>query len=183
MARSNQERICRHEQATGMGQDKEKSYASQSKMCKKQVGFKNQAQQCVSGAPHCLWVKSSTRAWFFWKFSPVVNNITFWVLLLMLLHFGYSAKIIDVETAFLYGELEEEIYMKCPQGTSDITKDNCFILNKCIYVLVQAACQCYKKAVEILKSSGFVGGSMDPCLFVKKSAKVTVNVALYIDEW
>ena len=39
-------------------------------------------------------------------------------------------------------------------------KDNCIILNKCIYGLVQAAWQYYKKALEILKSSGFKGGSI-----------------------
>ena len=66
----------------------------------------------------------------------------------MALHFGYSAKIVDVETAFLYGDLEEEIYMECPQAMSDVTKDDCIILNKCIYGLVQVACQYYKKAVE-----------------------------------
>ena len=38
----------------------------------------------------------------------------------MVLHFGYLAKIVDVETAFLYRDLEEEIYMECPQGMSDI---------------------------------------------------------------
>ena len=70
----------------------------------------------------------------------------------MVLHFGYLAKIVDVETAFLYGDLEEVIYLECPQGMSDITKVNCIILNKCIYSLVQEFCQYYKKAVEILKS-------------------------------
>ena len=89
----------------------------------------------------------------------VVNDITFLILLLVVIHFGYLAKIVDVETAFLYGNLEEEIYMECPQGMSNMGKDGCIILNKCIYGLVQAAQQYYKKAVEILKSSGFVGGS------------------------
>ena len=59
--------------------------------------------------------------------------------------------------------------------------NDCIILNKCIYGLVQAAQQYYKKAVEILKSSGFVGGSIDPCLYVKRSAKGVVHVALYRD--
>ena len=47
------------------------------------------------------------------NYSPVVNNITFLVLLLMVLHFGYSAKIVNIEAVFLYGDLEEEIYMEC----------------------------------------------------------------------
>ena len=51
--------------------------------------------------------------------------------------------------------------------------------NKCIYGLVHAAWQHYKKAIEILKSSGFVRGSIDPCLYVQKG---TVYVALYVDD-
>ena len=114
------------------------------------------------------------------NYLPVVNDIIFHILVLMVLHFGYSAKIADIETAFLYGDLEEEIYMECPQGMADVKKDDCIILNKCIYGLVKAACQYYKKAVEILKSSG-VGGSINPCLYVKKSTKGIIYVAFYVD--
>ena len=92
------------------------------------------------------------------------------------------AKIVDIETAFLYGDLKEEIYMKCPQVIADVKKDDCIILNKCIYGLVKAACQYYKKAVEILKSSSFIGGNIDPCLYVKKSTKGIVYIALYVDD-
>ena len=116
------------------------------------------------------------------NYSPVVNNITFCILLLMVLHFGYSAKIVDIKTAFLFGDLKEEIYMECPQGMANVKKDDCIILNKCIYGLVEAAHQYYKKAIEILKSSGFVGGSIDPCLYVKKIMKGIVYIALYVDD-
>ena len=84
-------------------------------------------------------------------------------MLLMIFHFGYWAIIVDIETA-------------------NVKKDDCVILNKCIYGLVQAARQCYKKAIEILKSSSFVGGSINPCLNIKKSTKVIVYVALYVDD-
>ena len=69
-----------------------------------------------------------------------------------------------METAFLYRELEKEIYMECPQGISDVGKDNCIILNQCIYGLVQSARQYYKNALKILKKLGFVGGYVNPCL-------------------
>ena len=39
----------------------------------------------------------------------------------------------------------------------------------------------YKKAAEILQTSGFVGGSVYPCFFVKKSVKDVVCIALYAD--
>ena len=100
----------------------------------------------------------------------------------MVLHFGYSAIRVDVETAFLYGDLEEEIYMECPQVMTLCNKQWLHHFNKFIYGLVHATPQYIKKAVEILKSSGFVGGSIDPCLYVKKSAKGMVYIALYVDD-
>ena len=42
--------------------------------------------------------------------------------------------------------------------------------------------QYYKKVIEILKNSDFVGGSIDPCLYVKKSVKGIVYVALYVGD-
>ena len=62
----------------------------------------------------------------------------------------------------------------------NVKKDDCIKSNKCIYVLVQAAWQYYKKAVKILKSR-FVRGSIDPCLYVRKSMKVIVDIALCTD--
>ena len=41
----------------------------------------------------------------------------------MVIHFGFLAKIVNVETVFLFGYLEEEIYMECPQGMTDLNKD------------------------------------------------------------
>ena len=56
-------------------------------------------------------------------------------------HFGFSAKIVDVETAFLYADLEEEIYMECTEGMSNVSKNDCIILGKCTYGFVQATRQ------------------------------------------
>ena len=84
--------------------------------------------------------------------SVVFNNINFCTLLLMAIHSRYSAKIVDVETAFLYGDLKEEIYMECPQGMSNKRKYDCINVDKFFYDLVQAARQYYKKAIEIMKN-------------------------------
>ena len=89
---------------------------------------------------------------FFKNSFPVVNNITFCILLLMVLHFGYLASIVNVENTFLYRDPEEEIHMECPQSMLYKQKDDLIILHKCIYGLVQAVRQYYKKAIEILKN-------------------------------
>ena len=55
----------------------------------------------------------------------------------------WSSEIIDVETAFLYGDLNEEIYMTIPKGLEEYMhqdlKNKCVKLKKSIYGLVQAA--------------------------------------------
>ena len=96
---------------------------------------------------------------------------------------GLSGKIADVETAFLHGELEEEIFMECPQGMGTQSDDEILILDKCIYGLVQSARQYHKKAVAILKKIGFEGGEVDPCLYVRESTNFwRVYIALYVDD-
>ena len=117
------------------------------------------------------------------NFSPVVHDITFRVLILAMMIFRLSAKIVDAETAFPYGDLEEEIYMDCPEGLEGANKqDDALLLQQCIYGLVQGARQYHKKAVEILKRIGFTGGDVDPCLYMKKSKKGLVFIALYVDD-
>ena len=92
-----------------------------------------------------------------------------------------KALIVDVETAFLHGELEEEIYMECPPGLK-ASKDDCCVLKKSIYGLVQAARQYFKKYISVLKSCGFTGGDVDPCLMYRKQGDDVVYVSIHVDD-
>lgn len=74
------------------------------------------------------------------NFSPVINDVTLRILVALFLVNKYKAKIIDVKTLFLYGDLEEEVYMEVPPGLKN-GKDAIMRLNKCIYGLVQASRQ------------------------------------------
>ena len=42
------------------------------------------------------------------NYSPVADNVTFHILLLMVIHFGFLTKIVNVDTAFLYGDIQEK---------------------------------------------------------------------------
>ena len=66
------------------------------------------------------------------SFAPVVNDVTFWILLVAMVAWNLKVKIVDVETAFLYGDLEEEIYMDIPKGM-DGDGNECVQLLKMIY--------------------------------------------------
>ena len=64
-------------------------------------------------------------------YAPVVNDTTWRIMLVMKLILGLDAVLIDVECAFLEGDLEEEVYMNCPQGLQDVNdKDHCLQLKK-----------------------------------------------------
>jgi len=56
------------------------------------------------------------------------------------------------------------------------------ILKRTIYDLVQSAREFYNKLVLSLKSYGFKGSPVDPCLWIKHSMLGIVMVAVYVDD-
>ncbi|KAH9650921.1 hypothetical protein KPL70_026553 [Citrus sinensis] len=72
-------------------------------------------------------------------FSSVVRLTTVRVVLAMCATFDLYIEQLDLKTAFLHGELEEEIYMLQPEGFAEIGKENLVCrLNKSLYGLKQA---------------------------------------------
>jgi Reverse transcriptase (RNA-dependent DNA polymerase) len=70
-----------------------------------------QAHLCVLGYSQILGIDYSEH------FAPAVNDITLHLVLLKwLMKPQWKAKVYDVETAFLYGDPEEPIYMQIPRG-------------------------------------------------------------------
>ena len=69
-------------------------------------------------------------------YSPVVNDVTFRIVMIAMMVLGLEAIIFDIETAFLLGDLTELIYMDCPEGVEH-EDDECVLLTKMIYGLVQ----------------------------------------------
>ena len=116
------------------------------------------------------------------NFAPVITDITWRTLLVLMLTFGYDGKLIDIEVAFLHGDLEEDIYMDCPEGMESAKEDECLQLQHTIYGLVQAARQFWKKLVSILKKIGFEGGQAGPCLMMRKDKKGVIFIGLYVDD-
>jgi len=48
------------------------------------------------------------------NFAPVINETTFRIILMLMMKNNLRAEIVDIETAFLYRNLDEEIFMKQP---------------------------------------------------------------------
>jgi hypothetical protein len=85
--------------------------------------------------------------------SPVLNDTTFHIILVLKFLFKLESGQFDLETAFLYGELEVALWMMFPEGYTEFLEEKrifhgkrnpeiyCLKLNKSIYGLVQAARQ------------------------------------------
>ena len=121
------------------------------------------------------------------NFTPVVLDTTFRVALIYMLKTKRIGKIIDVVTAFLYGDLEANIYMKVPEGFKECLKkafkNNCAIMRKVAYGLVQAARQYYKKFVRIItKEMWFEKCMADQSLLKREDESGVVLICIYVDD-
>ena len=74
------------------------------------------------------------------NFSPVIKHDTLRVVLSLVAAHDLEMSQLDVKTAFLYGELDEEIYLQQPEGYVVAGKEGSVCrLHKCIYGLKQAS--------------------------------------------
>ncbi|GJR25796.1 retrovirus-related pol polyprotein from transposon TNT 1-94 [Tanacetum coccineum] len=89
----------------------------------------------------------------------------------------------DVKTAFLNGDLREDVYVSQPNGFVD--KDNpnhVYKLKKALYGLKQALRAWYDMLSAFLISQDFSKGSVDPTLFIRRDGKDMLLVQIYVDD-
>ncbi|GJV60106.1 retrovirus-related pol polyprotein from transposon TNT 1-94 [Tanacetum coccineum] len=89
----------------------------------------------------------------------------------------------DVKTAFLNGNLREEVYVSQPDGFVDPDKPNyVYKLKKALYGLKQAPRAWYDMLSSFLISNDFSKGSVDPTLFIRREGKELLLVQIYVDD-
>ena len=59
------------------------------------------------------------------NFAPVAHDVSFRIALARMMMEKLDSLVMDVETAFLYGDIEEEIFMKSPVGMEEVIQDHC----------------------------------------------------------
>ncbi|GJR68296.1 retrovirus-related pol polyprotein from transposon TNT 1-94 [Tanacetum coccineum] len=89
----------------------------------------------------------------------------------------------DVKTAFLNGNLREEVYVSQPDGFVDPDKPNyVYKLKKALYGLKQAPRAWYDMLSSFLISNDFSKGLVDPTLFIRREGKELLLVQIYVDD-
>ena len=98
-------------------------------------------------------------------FSPVSSKDSFRVIMALVAHFDMELHQMDVKTAFLNGDLNEEVYMMQPEGF--VANDSGTLvcrLKKSIYGLKQASRQWYLKFHSVVASYGLFENKVDQCI-------------------
>jgi histone deacetylase 1/2 len=116
-------------------------------------------------------------------FSPVVKPTTVRIVLTLAVSRNWTLRQVDIQNAFLHGELHEEVYMHQPPGFVDQTRPNYVCrLQKSLYGLKQAPRAWYSTLSQKVQSLGFVRSRADTSLFIFKRGKVTVYMIIYVDD-
>nr|GEX69658.1 reverse transcriptase domain-containing protein [Tanacetum cinerariifolium] len=110
-------------------------------------------------------------------FAPVAKIEAIRLFLAYVSFMGFMVYQIDVKSAFLYGTIEEEVYVCQPQGFEDTDyPDKVYKVVKALYGLHQAPRACY------LLENGFQRGKIDQTLFIKKQKGDILLVQVYVDD-
>lgn len=114
-------------------------------------------------------------------YLPTAKLTTFRVLMSVANHFGLYIGQMDVNSAFLNGELKEEIYMDQPDGfVKDKTKV-CKLI-KSLYGLKQASRVWYQRFDEFITRGGFRRCEADHCLYTKFEDGNIQYILIFVDD-
>ena len=91
--------------------------------------------------------------------------------------------LMDVVTAYLYGLLDSDIYMKMPEASSSKPKEMYSIkLQRLLYGLKQSGRMWYNRLSDYLLNKGYVNNPICPCVFIKKTTSGFVIIVVYVDD-
>jgi hypothetical protein len=116
-------------------------------------------------------------------FSPVARFESVRTVIALAAQYGLKLHQMDVTTAFLNGDLKEEVYMKQPEGFIEKRNEHLVCrLRRSIYGLKQSP-RCWNYVLDrTLKNMGFVQTTGDPCIYVKEEGGEIFIIAVYVDD-
>jgi hypothetical protein len=116
-------------------------------------------------------------------FSPVVKHDSLRAVLAVAAERDLNMLQLDVKTAFLNGDLNEELYMTQPTGfVASGREGEVCKLNRSIYGLKQASRAWNIKIHGFLIKFGFIRSSADPCVYIKKEEDCLTIIAIWVDD-
>ncbi|GJS72474.1 putative ribonuclease H-like domain-containing protein [Tanacetum coccineum] len=116
-------------------------------------------------------------------FAPVARIEAIRMFLAYASYMGFMVYQMDVKSAFLYGQIEEEVYVCQPPGFEDPDHpDKVYKVVKALYGLHQAPRAWYDTLANYLLCNGFQRGKIDQTLFIKRKQGHILLVQIYVDD-
>ncbi|GJY34666.1 putative ribonuclease H-like domain-containing protein [Tanacetum coccineum] len=116
-------------------------------------------------------------------FAPVARIEAIRIFLAYASYMGFMVYQMDVKSAFLYGQIEEEVYVCQPPGFEDPDHPNkVYKVVKALYGLHQAPRAWYDTLANYLLCNGFERGKIDQTLFIKRYKGHILLVQIYVDD-
>nr|GEX23055.1 reverse transcriptase domain-containing protein [Tanacetum cinerariifolium] len=120
----------------------------------------------------------------YYKVFPLVARLeAIRLFLAYVLFMGFIVYQMDVKSAFLYGTIEEEVYVFQPSGFEDpYFPDKVYKVEKALYCLHQAPRALYETLSTYLLKNRFRRGIINKTLFIKKDKGDIILVQVYVDD-
>ncbi|GJW64615.1 putative ribonuclease H-like domain-containing protein [Tanacetum coccineum] len=116
-------------------------------------------------------------------FAPVARIKAIRIFLAFASYMGFIVYQMDVKSAFLYGKIDEEVYVSQPPGFLDPKyPQKVYKVVKALYGLHQAPRAWYATLSAFLLKNGYKRGTIDKTLFLKKDKKDIILVQVYVDD-
>ncbi|GJW36002.1 putative ribonuclease H-like domain-containing protein [Tanacetum coccineum] len=116
-------------------------------------------------------------------FAPVARIEAIEIFLAFASYMGFIVYQMDVKSAFLYGKIDEEVYVSQPPGFIDPKfPKKVYKVVKALYGLHQALKAWYATLSTFLLKSGYRRGTIDKTLFIKKDKNDIMLVQVYVDD-
>ncbi|GKB51378.1 putative ribonuclease H-like domain-containing protein, partial [Tanacetum coccineum] len=116
-------------------------------------------------------------------FAPVARIEAIRIFLAFTSYMGFIVYQMDVKSAFLYGTIDEEVYVSQPSGFVDPKfHKKVYKVVKALYGLHQAPRAWYATLSTFLLKSGYRRGTIDKTLFIRKDKNDIILVQVYVDD-
>ncbi|KAL2938173.1 Retrovirus-related Pol polyprotein from transposon RE1 [Bienertia sinuspersici] len=115
-------------------------------------------------------------------FSPVAKFATVRIIIGVATIKGWKLNQLDINHAFLHGNLEEEVYIKPPQGYNRDVDGKVCKLKRSIYGLKQASRQWNIALRDFLMGCGFSQSKRDDSMFIRNKNERCCIILAYVDD-
>ncbi|GAU31820.1 hypothetical protein TSUD_58210 [Trifolium subterraneum] len=119
---------------------------------------------------------------YFDTYSPVAKLTTVRTVIALASINNWIIHQLDVNNAFLHGELQEDVYMIVPPGVTCSKPNQVCKLVKSLYGLKQASRRWYERLTAFLQQHHYIQATSDHSLFLKKNGSTITILLVYVDD-